>query len=201
MTDSAFKKLCFSPCASQLLVATRQICWSRANSEENWVKKWPWEYDNAARLFIWLARFSQMVQLSDEWRLDLTSQEVFVQYQPNHTPAQSFGSSFMRTVPSSSVFPQKCETLLIYLETNGRCQREILPTLTPGVFGRGHADVCVLFLFIHMQKMWRAPLPTPSHPQPKPKPHPVLYTLKWSKCCFSDLIVIFGVCLAWIALG
>lgn len=101
---------------------------------------------------------------------------------PMTTPAQSFSSSFVRLVPSSSVFPQKCETLLIYLETNGCCQREILPTLTPGVFGRGHADVCVLFLFIHMQKMWQAFF----YP-------PVLYTLKWSKCYFSDLIVIFGV--------
>lgn len=39
---------------------------------------------------------------------------------------------FHGSSPSSSVFPQKCETLLIYLETNGHCQREIQPTLTSG---------------------------------------------------------------------
>lgn len=39
------------------------------------------------------------------------------------------------------MFPQKFDTLLIYLETSSLCQRNVLPTLTPGVFG--HADVCV----------------------------------------------------------
>lgn len=72
------------------------------------------------------------------------------------TPAQNFSSSFMWAVRSSSVFPSKCETLLIYLETNGHCQREIQPALTYGglwSWSGWFECVCVLFLFTHMQKM------------------------------------------------
>lgn len=54
---------------------------------------------------------------------------------------------------SQCVFPQKSETRLIYLETNTRCQRKLLPTLTPGVSGDGGTEnkikvvPCCVFCF------------------------------------------------------
>lgn len=92
-------------------------------------------------------RWTKNIYLSNMSKSTVKVQGGFVMCKQPHLP---LSSSFTWTIPPSSVFPQKSETLLIYLEAKSRCQRKVLPTLTPGVLGNGHGG-CSVPVCIHAQ--------------------------------------------------